>query len=73
MTTLTVNIDKEKDLSVLKEILDRFGLVYKVDERYDISDEDMKGFLKTQKEFMDGKTTARDWNDIQEDLNRAYN
>lgn len=73
MTTLTVNIDKEKDLPVLKEILDRFGLVYQVDEQLDISDEDIKGFLKTQQDFLEGKTTARDWNDIQNDLNRAYN
>jgi len=32
MTTLTVNIDNEKDLPVLKEILTRFGLNYKIDK-----------------------------------------
>jgi hypothetical protein len=31
MTTLTVNINDEKDLPVLQEILTRFGLTYTVD------------------------------------------
>ena len=32
MATLTVNIDNDKDLPLLKEILNRFGLKYKVDQ-----------------------------------------
>jgi predicted transcriptional regulator len=32
MTTLTVNIENEKDLPVLQEILNRFGLEYSVEE-----------------------------------------
>jgi predicted transcriptional regulator len=35
MTTLTVNIENEKDLPVLQEILDRFGLSYSVSDAYD--------------------------------------
>ncbi len=31
MTTLTVNIQNEKDLPVLQEILNRFGLEYAVE------------------------------------------
>jgi hypothetical protein len=75
MTTLTVNIQNEKDLPVLKEILNRFGLTYSVDdkEEYIFSEEEIQGFIKTKQDFLDGKTTARDWNDILEDLNRAYN
>jgi hypothetical protein len=42
MTTLIVNIDNDKDLPVLKEILDRFGLAYQVDEQYDFSEADIK-------------------------------
>jgi len=73
MTTLTVNIKNEKDLPILKEILDRFGLIYQVDEAYGFSDAEIKGFLQTQQDFVAGKTTARDWKDIQDDLNRVYN
>ncbi|CAN5141769.1 hypothetical protein BH09BAC6_BH09BAC6_31630 [soil metagenome] len=32
MTTITVNVDNDKDLPVLKEILNRFGLNYKIDK-----------------------------------------
>lgn len=35
MTTLTINIDNEKDLPILKEILNCFGLDYKIDEHND--------------------------------------
>ena len=33
MTTLTVEIGKDKDLSALKEFADRLGLKYQVEER----------------------------------------
>jgi hypothetical protein len=74
MTTLTVNINDEKDLPVLQEILTRFGLTYTVDvnDEYVFSEEQIASFVKTKQDFLDGKTTARNWDDIEEDLNRAY-
>lgn len=73
MTTLTVNIQNEKDLPVLQEILNRFGLSYTVDDdsEYVFSDEEIKSFIKTKQDFLEGKTTARDWSDIEKDLNGA--
>lgn len=56
MTTLTVNIDNEKDLPVLKEILNRFGLKYKVDKQAGLSEEGevvYRRFKKTFKEIKD--------------------
>lgn len=44
MTTLTVNIENEKDLPVLREILDRFGLSYSVGS--DDYDEALEASLK---------------------------
>jgi len=75
MTTLTVNIQNDKDLPVLQEILDRFGLPYAVDNEseYDFSDAEIAGFMKTRQDYLDGKTTTRSWADVQEDLNRAFN
>jgi len=75
MTTLTVNITDDKDLPVLQEILNRFGLSYTVDADSDhlLSETDIKALIQTRQDFLDGKTTARDWNDIEDDLNRAYN
>ena len=51
MTTLTVNIDNEKDLPVLKEILTRFGLNYKINKEED------KLLKKLKKSF----TEINDW------------
>jgi hypothetical protein len=75
MTTLTVNIIDDKDLPVLREILNRFGLSYTVDADSDdlFSETDIKALIQIRQDFLDGKTTARDWNDIEDDLNRAYN
>jgi hypothetical protein len=75
MTTLTVNIADEKDVPVLQEILNRYGLTYTVEETddYTFSQEEINGLIKTKQDFLDGKTTARDWNDVKDDLNRAYN
>lgn len=59
MTTLTVNVDNEKDLPVLKEILNRFGLKYKVDKQAELSKEGeilYKRFKKTFKEVNDWET-----------------
>ncbi|MGF7038893.1 hypothetical protein [Mucilaginibacter lappiensis] len=75
MTTLTVNIQNEKDLPVLQEILNRFGLTYSIDtdKEYAFSETEIKNLLQTRQDFLDGKTTARNWTDIEDDLNRAYN
>ena len=75
MTTFTVNIPNEKDVPVLQEILDRFGLNYTIDadSDYSFSKSEIDGLLKTKQDFIEGKTSARDWNDIEDDLNRAYN
>lgn len=56
MATLTVNIDNEKDLPILKEILNRFGLKYKIDQQAELNPEGevlYKRFKKTFKEIKD--------------------
>ncbi|MBD1391631.1 hypothetical protein [Mucilaginibacter glaciei] len=75
MTTLTVNIIDEKDLSVLQEILNRFGLTYKVDSGSDhiFSKSEIDSLLQTRQDYVEGKTTAREWTDIERDLNSAFN
>lgn len=75
MTKVTVSVPNDNDISFLKEVLDRFGLTYEVeaDEEYILSAKDINSFVKTRQDFLDGKTTARDWTDIEEDLNSAFN
>jgi hypothetical protein len=74
MTTLTVNITDENDLPVLREILNRFGLSYTVDPdaTYAFTKAEIESLVRTKQDFIDGKTTARDWEDIEKELNRAY-
>ena len=75
MTTLTVNILNDKDLPVLQEILDRFGLDYAVEneDEYVFSKEEIEGLVKTTQDYIDGKTTARDWEDVKAELKRDFN
>ena len=75
MTTLTVNIPNQNDLPLLQEILNRFGLTCTNDpeNEFPFSKKDIEGLLKSKKDFLEGKTTARNWDDIEEDLNSAYN
>jgi len=56
MTTFTVEIDKDKDLSALKEIAGKLGLKYQVDEREGLLyTDDLKNMLdKRYQEFKDG-------------------
>jgi len=56
MTTFTVEIDKDKDLSALKEIAGKLGLKYQVDERDGLLyTDDLKNMLdKRYQEFKDG-------------------
>jgi len=75
MTVLTVNIQNEKDLPVLQEILNRFGLEYAVEneDKYVFSKAEIEILVKRKQDFIDGKTTARDLDEIEKDLDRAYN
>lgn len=57
MTTLTVNIDNEKDLPVLKEILTRFGLNYKIDKNAELNKDSEKLLKKLKKSFAE----INDW------------
>lgn len=74
MTTVTLTIDNDNDLHILQEIFDRFGLKYQVEEETGtpVSNEDLKNLLAARQEYIDGKTTARDWHDIQQELNSEF-
>jgi hypothetical protein len=57
MTTLTVDIENEKDLPVLKEILNRFGLNYKLSEGPALNKDEDKLYKKLKKSFNE----IKDW------------
>ena len=56
MTTLTVNIDNEKDLPVLTEILTRFGLNYKIDQTTVLNKDSDKLLKKLKGSFSEVKS-----------------
>ena len=58
MAIVTVKIDRKKDLSVLQEILNRFGLSYNIDKDtsdYAFSESELKGLLKTKQDFSESE------------------
>ena len=55
MTTLTVNIDNENDLPVLKEIVNRFGLRYKIDKQAGLDKDGEKLYKKLKQSFSEIK------------------
>jgi hypothetical protein len=57
MTTLIVNVDNDKDLPVLKEILTRFGLTYQINNGPLLNKEEDKLLKKLKKSF----TEINDW------------
>ena len=57
MTTLTVDIENEKDLPVLKEILTRFGLNYKVNGEAAFNKKEDKLYKRLKKSFIE----IKDW------------
>lgn len=74
MAIVTVKIDRKRDLALIEEILNRFGLSYNIDQDhkdYTFSDAEIKELLQAKQDFIDGKTTCRSWKDIENDINNA--
>lgn len=75
MTTITAKIPNAKDVKIFTELLERFGIPYTVEESpqdYIFTDAQMADFEKSKQEFLDGKTTAKSWDDIKKDLESVY-
>lgn len=56
----------------MEEILTRFGLPYQIDS-YQFTEKEIEGLLQTKQAFLAGKSSARNWTDIEQELNNAYN
>lgn len=75
MTTITATLHNDKDVKLLQEMLNRFGIAYTINEdtnEIPFTDAELKSFRDTQKAFKEDKITARDWSEIQKDLDRAF-
>jgi hypothetical protein len=74
MKTLSFNFHNEQEEKVLLAFLDSLKYDYQQVDQADnfvLSEADVKGLLQTKSDFIDGKTTARPWEDIKRDLRRA--
>jgi predicted transcriptional regulator len=61
MTTLTVQIDKEKDLSTLQEVLNRLGLEYQLqDEWAGLSKAEIEGIKAGLEDIEAGRVYTQD-------------
>jgi len=79
MTTLTVNINDDKDLPVLKEILNRFGLAYTVDKSVALNKDENKLLKNLKKSFSEinewesGKIKLQDAKDAIREIEAELN
>ena len=74
MRTLRFNFHNEQEEKVLLAFLDKLQYDYRwVDEQEDFqfSEEEVKSLLQAKRDFIEGKTTARPWEEIKRNLKRA--
>jgi len=74
MRTLTFNFHNEQEEKVLLAFLDSLKYDYRrmdEPEAFQLSEEEVRGLLQTKRDFLEGRTTARPWEDIKRDLKRA--
>jgi hypothetical protein len=74
MSTRTFNLHNEQEEKVLLAFLDSLKYNYRrVDEQeaFQLFEEEVKGLLQTKRDFLEGRTTARPWEDMKRNLRRA--
>ena len=68
--TVTVNLHSEQQEKALLDFLERMDFDYSSDENDVFLTEDQKReIIRRDNDFINGKTTARDWEEIKEELN----
>ncbi|TFF40935.1 addiction module protein [Mucilaginibacter psychrotolerans] len=71
--TVSVNPQNKQEEKVLLAFLDSLKYDYETEEDdLFLTDEQQAEVLKRDKAFMKGKTTARDWNEIKQEMDRVY-
>ena len=71
--TVTVNLQTEEQEKVLIEFLEKMHFDYQSDDtNFTLTEAQMQEVIKRDNDFINGKTTARGWNDIKRDLKSVY-
>jgi len=67
--TVTVNLHSEEQEKALFDFLERMDFDYQSDENdFCLTEDQKKEIIRRDNDFISGKTTARDWEDIKRDL-----
>jgi len=71
--TVTVNLHNEEQEKALIEFLKKMHFEYQSDiGNSGLTELQKQEILKRDNDFLTGKTSARDWNDIKRDLKSVY-
>lgn len=71
--TVTVNLQTEEQEKILTEFLDKMNYYYQSDnDNFSLTKSQKQEAIRRDNDFINGQTTARDWNDIKRDLNNVY-
>ena len=71
--TVTVNLHNEEQEKALIDFLDKMQYDYQSNaEDFGLTELQKQEILKRDNDFVNGKATARDWNDIKRDLKSVY-
>jgi hypothetical protein len=71
--TVTVNLHNEEQEKALFEFLNNMHFDYQSDtDNIGLSESQKNEILKRDNDYTQGKTTARDWDDIKRDLKSVY-
>ena len=71
--TVTVSLTNEDQEKALIEFLEKMHYDYQSDAAdISLTEAQKQEVLKRDNDFLAGKTTARDWNDIKRDLESVY-
>ncbi|MCR8561452.1 addiction module protein [Mucilaginibacter sp. BJC16-A38] len=67
--TVTVNLHSVEEEKALIEFLDKMNYEYLSDNGdFTLTDSQKQEVIRRDNDFINGKTTARDWNDIKRDF-----
>jgi len=71
--TVTVSLANEEQEKTLIEFLEKMHFDYQSDAKdFGLTDAQKQEVIRRDNDFINGKTTARDWNDIKRDLESVY-
>lgn len=70
--TIVVNTHNKQEEKVLLAFLESLQYDYQADDGIVLSEEQQEEILRRDKDFAEGRTTARPWDDVLKDLERVY-